>query len=317
MNRNVGISLAVVLVFTIFCSASFAQYREYHVTGKVVDKDQKPVSGVEIKIRDQESSHSFTTHTDKDGAFEFIGLPHGVYTANLKKEGYITKTDEWKFEQSQDRMQKVSVPAVILVTEGQLSEMTVTKELQAGVEQATEKVRNGDFDGAQVLLKPLLDKRPDDPNLLYLNGVCLRNKQSFDAAAEAFQKVIAANPSFAPAHLQLGMCYQQKKMLDQAVESYKKALELDPTSVAAAYNAGMALYTENKPADALSFLEKASALKADDADILEAIAYCHLQLGNTAKSLEYLQRAITLVQDPEKRKAIEEEIQKLKEAGNS
>lgn len=314
MNRNTLICLAVLLFSTIFCSASFAQYREYHVTGKVVDRDQKGISGVQIKIRDEESSHSFATHTDKDGAFEFIGLPHGVYKATLNKDGYITKSDEWKFEQSQDRMQKVSVPTVVLVTEGQLSEMTLSKELQSGVEQATEKVRNGDFDGALTLLKPLLEKRPDDPNLLYLNGVCLRNKQSFDAAAEAFQKVIAANPSFAPAHLQLGLCYQQKKMPDQAVESYKKALELDPSSVAAAYNAGMTLYTENKPADALSFLEKASALKADDADILEAIAYCHLQLGNTAKSLEYLQRAAALVQDPEKRKAIEDEIQKLKEA---
>lgn len=188
----------------------------------------------------------------------------------------------------------------------------VSAEDVAVINSASAKVKAGDYDGALAILAPLLEKKPVETNALYLSGVCQYHKKSIDAAAETFQKVIAQEASFAPAHLQLGMCYQQKEMMDKALESYKKALELDPQNLAAAYDAGMILYKQKKPGEALPYFDKALALKGDDSDILEAIAYCHLKLNDIPKTIEFLQRAAAVEKDPARREALEDQIGKLK-----
>jgi len=45
-------------------------------------------------------------------------------------------------------------------------------------------------------------------------------------AIEEYQKTLALNPNFAPAHLMLGMVYEQKGMIDRAVAEYLRAGQL-------------------------------------------------------------------------------------------
>jgi len=82
---------------------AFAQYREYHISGKVLDSQKTPLAGVVISLRDRATSRSYTLKTKADGTFKFVGLPHGVYQVVLKKAGFAEKVDEWKFETRRNR----------------------------------------------------------------------------------------------------------------------------------------------------------------------------------------------------------------------
>ncbi len=309
-----GVALAAALALVaLFVTISHAQQREYHVTGKVVDKDGQPIGGVEIKIRHQGTSRSSSARTKDSGEFEFVGLSHGAYDATIRKKGYASKTDEWDFETPQEKMQKVELPPIVLFTDSQVKEIELNQELQYGVEKATEKIRVSDFDGALELLKDLLAKKPDDTDVLYLSGVCYLKKQMLDEAIAALEEVTSAKPDYAAAHLQLGMCYQQRSDRAKALESYGKVIELEPQNLAALYNTGVLLYAEDKPEEALPFLERAIAIRNDDSDIYETAAYCHLQLGNQAKALECLERAQDYAQDMAKIEAIETLIEQVKE----
>jgi len=312
MRRTLVPLIAIALLAALAATAS-AQYREYHLLGSVVGRDGRPIAGVEIRIRDQVSSRSYSTRTEKSGSFEFVGLPHGVFDATIRKEGYASRSDEWKFEEPQDRMQKVEVPQIVLLTEGQVEGIELDHELQEGVGKAAEKIRAGDFDGALDLLKEMIAKKPEDANALYLAGICYLRKQMAGEAMDAFKKVTAAKPDFAAGHLQLGLSYQKSGDPAGALASYGRVIEIEPQNVVALYNSGVLLDSENRSAEAITYFERAIDIKKDDPAVFETAAYCHLRLGNHAKALEYLERARDLTQDASKIEALDELISQLRE----
>ncbi len=102
---------------TFLAGPVLGQYREYYISGKVVDTQKTPLEGVEITLRDAISSRSYSMKTKKDGEFKFVGLPRGDYKVVFKKDGYAVKEDEWKLLTPQAKMEKVEIPPVIMATE--------------------------------------------------------------------------------------------------------------------------------------------------------------------------------------------------------
>ena len=303
-----------VLAGLFLARPALGQYREYYILGKVVDPQKQPLEGVEITLRDQETSRSYSLKTKKDGTFKFAGLPHGVYKVAFRKDGFAVKEDEWKFTEPQLNIQKVEIPPVVLASEELVRETNRLKETEAAVKAAAEKVRQGDFDGALAGLKGVLEKNPKDPNALYLSGVAhLKKGQPAEAAAELVQ-VTELSPKFAPAHYQLGVCQEQMKEPDKALGSYAKAMELDPGNPDSPYNVGLILFGMNRVDDALPLFEKSLAIRPDDAAALEMAGRCYIHQANFTKAIDCLEKAKAgYAKDPEKVKFLDDLIGKLKE----
>jgi tetratricopeptide (TPR) repeat protein len=289
------------------------QYREYYFYGKVLDPQKEPLADVEILLRDVETSRSYTVTTNKKGEFKLAGLPHGIYKVTFKKEGYALKEDEWRFTTRQNRMQKVEISPVTLVSETQLQQAMRLKETEGIVKETKEKIRNGDYDGAITMLEDVLAKDPKDPNALYLIGMSYSKKQMYTEAIEALIQVVKLAPNFPPAQFELAICYQDKGDTDAALEHYRKTLELDPNNPDAAYNAGLILFEQNQVDEALALFEKALSLRSDDPVYLEMAGRCEINQGNLVKAIEYLEKAKTGYSDQEKVKFLEDLIAKLKE----
>jgi tetratricopeptide (TPR) repeat protein len=305
---------AAVLAGLIPVRPGFAQYREYYILGQVLDPNKQPLEAVEILLRDEATSRSYTIKTKKDGTFKFAGLPHGVYKVSFKKAGYVTKEDEWKFETPQMQMEKVEVPPVVLASEELVQETNRLKETEAAVKGAAEKIRQGDFDGALAGLKGVLEKNPNDPNALYLSGVAHLKKGQPAEAAPEFLKVTELSPKFAPAHYQLAVCRQLMKEPDRALESYMKAMELDPGNPDSPYNAGLILFGMNRVDEALPLFEKSLVARPDDPPALEMAGRCYIHQANFSKAVEYLEKAKAgYANDQEKVKFLDDLIAKLKE----
>jgi tetratricopeptide (TPR) repeat protein len=305
-----------------------SQYREYNISGTVVDSQKSPLAGVQISLRDYATSRSYTLKTKTDGSYKFIGLPHGVYQVVFKKEGFAEKIDEWRFEAPQDKMLKVEIPPTVLVSEEALAKAENMKKAAAEVKAAAEKVRRGDHDGAIADLKPILEKNPQDPNALYILGMAHQKKAQWAEAEAAFLKVRELTPGFPAVHYQLGVCYQQAGEAEKALASYAKAMELDPANPDSAYNSGLILFSKAQAAEALALFEKALALRPDDPAFLEMAGRSHINLAAARKpdgtieidkaafekALMYLERAKAgYADDPDKAKFMDDLINLVKE----
>ena len=283
VNRTrAGIALWASLILVLSLPA-FAQYREYLISGKVVDTQNKPVPDVEIRLRDMGTSRSYMLNTKKDGTFRFVGLPHGIYTVVFSKAGFAEKTEEWKFVKPQDAMVKVEIPPVVMIASEVIAQAEKMREAAAEVKAAAEKVRAGDFDGAITALRPILEKNPKDSNALYILGMALQKKVQWAEAEAAFLQVRELSPGFAGVHYQLGLCYQQTGEADKALASYVKAMELDPANPDCAFNAGLILFSTNRAADALAMFEKALAVRPDDPAFQELAGRCYINLAAVHK----------------------------------
>jgi tetratricopeptide (TPR) repeat protein len=289
------------------------QYREYFFHGKVVDTDKKPLAGVEIKLQDENTSRKFEITTNKDGEYKFAGLPHGTYRVSFKKEGFAAKEDEWKFEQSQDRMQKVEIPDVTLVSQALVEKTEQLKNMEAEIKSAAEKLRAKDFDGAVAQLQAFLAKNPKDPNALYYLGIAYTRKGLYPEAVACLTQVVDLVPKFPPAYFELGVAYQRQGEREKALAAYQKNVELDGANPDSAYNAGLILFELSRIDEAKVYLDKANTLRPNDPDILDVMGRCAINAGEFAKAVEYLEKAKALVTDPEKIKFYDDLIAKAKE----
>ena len=311
------LKICLLVLIAVFIWGQFyplySQYREYYFYGKVVDPQKQPLGDVEILLRDINTSRSYTTKSDKKGEFKLAGLPHGVYKVTLKKEGYALKEDEWRFTTPQERMQKVEIPTITLISETQLQEAMRLKELEGVLKEAQDKIRQGDYDDALTILKDVVANNPNDPNALYLLGMSYSKKQMFVEAVETLSRVVELIPDFPPAQFELAVCYQNQGEMDSALGHYQKTLELDPNNPAAAYNAGLILFGQNRIGEALPFFEKAVSLRPDDPGYLEMAGRCEINQGDLEKAVDYLEKAKNGYTDQEKIKFLEDLITKLKE----
>ena len=84
-----------------------------------------------------------------------------------------------------------------------------------------------------------------------------RNK-SFDAAIDAYKKVLTINPNEAAIYNQMGNIYGAEKKMPEATEALTKAAQLDPQMAAKAYyNMGANLVNSGNANDAADFFKKA------------------------------------------------------------
>jgi len=289
------------------------QYREYYIYGKVVDTNNQPIQGVKVTLQDKNSSRGYSIKTDKKGEYKLIGLPHGIYNVSIEKEGYETKTDEWDFNIPQDRMQKVEMQTIIMVTRDQFSEFKRAKQAEADFKKATEKIQQEDFDAAIEILKRMVTDNPRDANAFYLLGIAYMKKQTYPEAIKALTKVTELTPPFAGSFHQLGLCYQQQNEKERALQYFEKALERKPDSVDSLYNAGLILFELNRIPEALTHFEKALELSPDDPEFLEMAGRCYIHQGDYAKVIDYLRKAKGLSTDQGKIEFLDHLITKIKE----
>lgn len=314
MKNRIFFITAVTLFLCAMCVLPCsAQNREYYIYGKVMSDEGRPLDNVTVDIRETTSGMEFSTKTNEKGDFKFTGLTHGIYKVEMKKEGFETYSNEWKFQTRQSRLQKVDLKTITLVSVKTVKAAETSAETGGDVKDVTEKIREKDFDGALVLLDKMLKEKPDNANAVYLTGVCYFNKNNLPEAVQRFVRVTELMPSFPGAYFQLGLCYMQTGEKDKALAIYEKGLALQPGHFVALYNSGLIHYENNRTEEALGYFEKALEVEPASPVMLEMAGLCYLQKEDYAKAQEYLEKAKAATTDPDKKNSLDELINGLKD----
>ncbi|MBV6501785.1 MAG: Beta-barrel assembly-enhancing protease [Prosthecobacter sp.] len=151
-------------------------------------------------------------------------------------------------------------------------------------------------------------------------GLTLERGGRFDDAGRMFEKAITLTPKdevedAANTMNYLGyMWLEQGRHLDKAGELIRKANELQPGKAAYIDSLGWWHFKKGDYGHALVELERALSLltnpEPDDAEIIEHIAQTHLKMGNKAKAREWFSRALGMKPpDPKVLRRIQEGLE--------
>jgi tetratricopeptide (TPR) repeat protein len=209
-------------------------------------------------------------------------------------------------------MQRVEVPDVVLASQAQVQEVQRLEGAKAGVEEAAEKLRKGDLDGAISALEKVLEKSPQDPNALFYLGLGYVGKKMYAEAVAPLTRVTELRPEFPGAYFELGVCHRALGDPKKALEFYDKNLQLDPGNALCLYNSGLILFEANRVDEALVRFERGLVSKPDDAELLEMTGRCYIHQGKFQAAAERLEKARALTTDPAKLAFLDELIRNAK-----
>ncbi len=120
---------------------------------------------------------------------------------------------------------------------------------------------------AEVVLRDLVNRRPDDPGHLGALGIHLQESRRpaeaapfLERAVAGFRDAIKLHPDLAGLHYQLGNVLRYKGVPDEAAAEYRDAIRLNPDYAEAYCNLGLVLRSEHDYAGSLAMLRRGHEL---------------------------------------------------------
>src|SRR5688572_29672313 len=102
------------------------------------------------------------------------------------------------------------------------------EQVQQFIEQATQSIQSGQFDGALQLIDQALALSPNEADAYILRGICLSQTGQPAAATEAFGKAIELDPNSAKARYNLAVHLYALGQKQEALKAARDASGLDP-----------------------------------------------------------------------------------------
>ena len=229
------------LAFVLALSTA-TSYAQSHVSGKVVDAENKPVQGAVILFDMKDRAMKRETKTDKKGEYLFIGLPTGDYTMTASKDGLTDSVTtsisgaakakvDFKLQPATTVTKKAVGTGLEAAGSGNLASSERPKdkneyaELQATAAAAIEAFKANRHDEAVTKLTEVVAKMPACADCYMYLGVSLFETQKLPEAEAAFKKSVELQPSV-EGYTALVRYYNSQKDFDKAAEMGKKAAEL-------------------------------------------------------------------------------------------
>lgn len=149
----------------------------------------------------------------------------------------------------------------------------------------------------------------NNPQPLYLRGICYERTGDWQAAVEDFRKVLSIQPDNADALNYLGYTWVDRgENLTEAFEMIKKAVRLEPKSGAIVDSLGWAYYKLGDYAEAKVQIEKAVTLSPSSATIVDHLGDIYWKLGRYREAGYQWERALTLDPTEKETKAIQAKL---------
>jgi len=144
-----------------------------------------------------------------------------------------------------------------------------------------------------------LRESPNDPVALTRLAEVQQRDGAVDQAVKTYEKVVADNPSYAPAMHQLALLYGQLSTdSSKAYELATKARQAFPDDPVIAKTLGIMTYRRGLYAQSVELLKEAAAKRKDDPEVLYYLGEVHRQLKQYAECKGELERALTLNLSP-------------------
>jgi tetratricopeptide (TPR) repeat protein len=199
-----------------------------------------------------------------------------------------------------ERLKQLDKSNEVFARVSESSPVRPTAEIQIGLN--LEQMGKGEE--AVKQLEGLLQKRPDDPEVIIALGNVLRSRKKFPEAAEAYTKAIERIGTPDRSNWTLfyyrGSAYERAKEWAKAEADLKKALELvpdtQPSGKAQVLNYLAYSWVDNQQNidEAFKMLKRAVELSPRDGMIIDSLGWAYYRLGHYDDAVRELEKAIEL-----------------------
>lgn len=145
------------------------------------------------------------------------------------------------------------------------------------------------------LLRSLESKHSNQPDYWLRRGMLSRRTGDLDSAIKAYSAAISLAPDWVDPRFNRANAHQAAGNLDEAISDYKYAIHLNPKSIPPFFNLGLLyLHNRNDPLNALACFEEVIRWDSGHGEALLSAANALLAQGKWLRALSYLDRAIAL-----------------------
>src|SRR5215475_1865735 len=158
-------------------------------------------------------------------------------------------------------------------------------------------LKQGQLAPARQIYSRMLSQLGDRPQLHIIFGRAYRETVFLAEAIEEFKKAVALDPKSSRAHYYLGLTYLLKdgtSRFNDAAEEFKIALTLNPDDYFANYYLGIIHLKERRLEPAISLLEKACRLHADNPDPYYYLSQAYQAVEKHDQVIDALRKSIAL-----------------------
>lgn len=155
------------------------------------------------------------------------------------------------------------------------------------------------FFKAKDALEEMLQKNPEDVDILYNLGMCHTELNEIYQAIEILNKCIELCPQHSNAYVALSFAYVKEKNLPKAKELLLKSLELHPGNSYALKNLGGIYGKLGDNIKALYFLKKSYDLNPNDPFTVYGLGFTYQKLGDLENADKWLRKTIEMDSPPQ------------------
>ncbi len=172
---------------------------------------------------------------------------------------------------------------------------------EAQVRRARLLAKSGQVAGARDLIQALRVQEPDQSVRLYLiEAEILREAGRADDVMQLYAHALKYYPNNADLLYDRALYAVELGRLDILERDLRQIIQDDPDHADALNALGYTLADQTSRYDeALEYIERALALKPDNAAVLDSMGWVQYRLGNNLDALRYLRRALELQPDAE------------------
>ncbi len=161
-------------------------------------------------------------------------------------------------------------------------------------DQAMSLHARGALADAERIYRQILERQPDDMQVLTMLGVLAAQSGRMQQAADLLQHAIKVNPNEPLAHNNLGIVLTNLNRLEEAIASFDRALALAPHYADAYTNRGVTYHRMKRFDEALLNYDRAIQLQPGSASAHDSRGSTLRQLGRRPEALQSHERAISL-----------------------
>lgn len=162
------------------------------------------------------------------------------------------------------------------------------------LEQAQQRLQQGDIAGAQLLCEKVLRSSPRDPEALYLLGIgCLITGRAGDAVP-FLERAVLASPRHGAALENLGLAHLLLGRFAEAEHALRKAVALPGAPASVHMRLGLAALHQQRYPEAVEALERALKLEPRNLDCHLNLGQAFARLGDSATARDHFETVLRL-----------------------
>ncbi|MCG6863048.1 MAG: tetratricopeptide repeat protein [Chromatiaceae bacterium] len=173
--------------------------------------------------------------------------------------------------------------------------------LDARIRIAQIRAEQGKVERAREILHQLRDQWPEDaPTIFLIEGATLAEVNRLREAMDVYDEALEAFPGNPDLLYARGLHALSLNRLDIMESDFRTIIAKDPNNADALNALGYSLADQtDRYTEALSYIERALALKPEEPAVLDSMGWVQFRLGKPEEALEYLRKALAVMPDAE------------------